>query len=582
MRTHSGSLRIMKHWGNLAVLICVLQVVYRAMGADTTKPTVAISQPANGASLSGSFNVSVTASDSGGIASVSLKVDGATVATSQTGSPYNFSVAGDQLFSGTHTLLAVATDNSGNATRSSVVTVTVTEPQLYSLGTGPFVAENLGTVISANTQEKQIMFRLPSNNELHLLMYYDVDDIANNPLQILDANLTRGTARLTDAVPGRPGPVGSVLHSNGKIYLGSANPGYLFEYDPNTGATNLVAQLHPAQRRDTQMMEVSDNGWVCIGEFNPFGGGSVERYNPSTKAFEDLGVMDAAFVGSQFSYSLGGDSRYVFVGLGQVPWYLAVYDTQTKAKTLYWKSENDTYGEVMHANAGGWYYRRATTSGDRWYQFVNGAPVEISASAVPAHHVLWSDTGNVVMDNSLFPSSFNIEVNLDKTYPDNSGNFAVISWRTVGASTWQSLQVNGFRLQPINTKRLYAWDSSHLFGFADFYGPVFTYDTVGRSALSLGRPQYSLYDGLLEQGNVYLSGYSSATLVYNPAKSWSLTSSTTNQLSASINPRKFSADFGKYHYYSTFGCDGLVYIGGFHIRDSDGGELGWIDPLTGG
>src|SRR5262249_13956822 len=154
-----------------------------------------------------------------------------------------------------------------------------------------------------------------------------------------------------------------------------------------------------------------------------------------------------------------------------------------------------------------------------------------------------------------FPSKFGIEVDLDAAFPDNTKNRATIRWRKGGTTTWQVANVNGFRLQPVNIKRLYPWEGTKLFGFADFYGPIFSYDLSTSNTVILGRTQISLYDGLFANGNIYLSGYPAATLQYDPSKAWTLSGSRSG---TPPNPHQLPVGFGKYHYYSAFGADGFV------------------------
>jgi len=98
--------------------------------SDTTPPTVGISSPASGATVSASFTVTGTASDNVSVASVQVSLDGGTYqAASGTASwSYGFS----SLAAGSHTITAKATDTSGNAATTSVsvtvATSTATPP----------------------------------------------------------------------------------------------------------------------------------------------------------------------------------------------------------------------------------------------------------------------------------------------------------------------------------------------------------------------------------------------------------------------------------------------------------------------
>ena len=75
---------------------------------DTTPPTVSITAPAAGATLSGSTTVTGTAADNVGVVGVQFKVDGQAIGTEDTTAPYSVGWDTTQLINGTHTLTAVA------------------------------------------------------------------------------------------------------------------------------------------------------------------------------------------------------------------------------------------------------------------------------------------------------------------------------------------------------------------------------------------------------------------------------------------------------------------------------------------
>ncbi|MGH9857884.1 MAG: Ig-like domain-containing protein, partial [Acidobacteriota bacterium] len=97
-----------------------------------TPPTVQLSAPAAGATLSGTQTVSANAQDAAGVASVQFKLDGANLGAPDTTAPYSVSWDTTTVVNGTHTLSAVATNTSGLSTASSSVSVnaqnTVTPP----------------------------------------------------------------------------------------------------------------------------------------------------------------------------------------------------------------------------------------------------------------------------------------------------------------------------------------------------------------------------------------------------------------------------------------------------------------------
>src|SRR5438445_6448393 len=93
--------------------------------ADTTPPTVSISSPVNGVTVSGTITVTANASDNVGVASVQFLLDGANLGSLDTTSPYSVSWNTTAASNASHTLKAIAKDAAGNSTTSAGVTVTV-------------------------------------------------------------------------------------------------------------------------------------------------------------------------------------------------------------------------------------------------------------------------------------------------------------------------------------------------------------------------------------------------------------------------------------------------------------------------
>ena len=97
----------------------------RSLGGDTTPPTVSLTAPASGATVSGTVTLKATAADNNGVAGVQFKLDGANLGAEDTTAPYSVSWNTTTATNGTHTLTAVARDAAGNTTTSAAVTVTV-------------------------------------------------------------------------------------------------------------------------------------------------------------------------------------------------------------------------------------------------------------------------------------------------------------------------------------------------------------------------------------------------------------------------------------------------------------------------
>ncbi|HET9674929.1 MAG TPA: LamG-like jellyroll fold domain-containing protein [Gaiellaceae bacterium] len=88
-------------------------------------PTVSVTAPAGGATVSGTITVTANASDDVQVSGVQFRVDGANLGAEDTSPPYSASWATTGVANGSHTLTAVARDSAGQTTTSAAVTVTV-------------------------------------------------------------------------------------------------------------------------------------------------------------------------------------------------------------------------------------------------------------------------------------------------------------------------------------------------------------------------------------------------------------------------------------------------------------------------
>ncbi len=93
--------------------------------ADTTAPTVSVTSPASGATVSGTTTVAATATDNVAVAGVQFKLDGANLGSEVTSAPYTLAWDTRTASAGPHTLTAVARDAAGNQTTSASVPITV-------------------------------------------------------------------------------------------------------------------------------------------------------------------------------------------------------------------------------------------------------------------------------------------------------------------------------------------------------------------------------------------------------------------------------------------------------------------------
>jgi hypothetical protein len=92
---------------------------------DTTPPTVGMTAPANGATVSGAVQVTANAADDVGVSGVQFKLDGQNLGGEDTSPPYTASWNTAQVANGNHELTAVARDAVGNNATATKVTVNV-------------------------------------------------------------------------------------------------------------------------------------------------------------------------------------------------------------------------------------------------------------------------------------------------------------------------------------------------------------------------------------------------------------------------------------------------------------------------
>jgi hypothetical protein len=147
---------------------------YGSSSSDNTAPTVSITSPASGATVSNTITVSANASDNVGVMSVQFTWDGANLGSALTSAPYSISVNTITGTNGPHTLTAVARDAAGNQTTSTVVIVQVknlvnTAPNLSSIAnqtaiTGSMIGPLNFTVSDVETSAAGLSVTASSSN----------------------------------------------------------------------------------------------------------------------------------------------------------------------------------------------------------------------------------------------------------------------------------------------------------------------------------------------------------------------------------------------------------------------------------
>jgi hypothetical protein len=103
-----------------------VQLLYARVGkADLVAPTLAITSPADGATVEPGFSVEATASDDVGVTMTTFSIDGQPAGMDATAGPYTFPTD-PALAEGPHTLRVEATDGHNTQAQSITVIVAVT------------------------------------------------------------------------------------------------------------------------------------------------------------------------------------------------------------------------------------------------------------------------------------------------------------------------------------------------------------------------------------------------------------------------------------------------------------------------
>lgn len=465
----------------------------------------------------------------------------------------------------------------------------------------PYAVESLSDHIFSAKIAHQVVAKDPVSGEDHILIGY----VTDGPFQLVDINPMRGSVRQVEAMTSFSFLWNSfALHPSGKYYIASYDPGYLYEYDLQTGIGRIIRGMAD---KGGMCLTVGDDGKLYIGGSIK---GYLERYDPATGVWDNFGVLDDPGPPYyRFAYTVGADSRYVYVAVGKIPWYLVVYDTETGSTQTFWKDSALSNLSVVKGKTGGWY---ANASGLGWFSLSGGQPVPIQTA--PA---VISDTmrGGVCRDETFAACDLPWEIDLARATPSAASvdpTTAEIAWTRIGAWSFaprlrfiddpsgtpaiegpsgtpvpgedtssSSVKFN-IRLVAKEVKQLVQGPGDKVFGLTDFYGPLFRFPNDSEASFELlGANQRSNYDALYlpERDRWYIVGYPAALLEYDPNAPWTLIAGR-DPADTTLNPHQPVTGFGKYHHYLARGSDGLVYVGVHQEREAVGGEIGWFDPVA--
>lgn len=153
---------------------------------DTTAPSVSLTSPASGATLSGTAAVSATASDNIGVTKVEFYA-GSTLLGATNISPYSYSWNTSTMANGSYSITAKAYDAAGNVTTSSAAAV-----QLSNSTVTPPPPTAAGSIWSATTVPGLVDAGADSSVELGVKFRSDVSGYING-IRFYKASTNTGT-----------------------------------------------------------------------------------------------------------------------------------------------------------------------------------------------------------------------------------------------------------------------------------------------------------------------------------------------------------------------------------------------------
>jgi peptidoglycan/xylan/chitin deacetylase (PgdA/CDA1 family) len=175
--------------------------------SNPTAPTVAITAPTNGATVSGGQTVTANAADAVSVTSVQFKLDGTDLGAADTQAPYTATWDTTTAVNGSHTLTAVATNKSGLTTTATNVTVTVNN-QVVTPPTPP-VTPPAGDNLIANPSVETANGALPASwlsdgwgTNTRAFSYENTGHTGNRSVKTTISSYTNGDAKwYFNAVP---------------------------------------------------------------------------------------------------------------------------------------------------------------------------------------------------------------------------------------------------------------------------------------------------------------------------------------------------------------------------------------------
>ena len=161
---------------------------------DPTPPTVSLTSPLLGATVSDTISVTANASDNIGVIGVQFKLDGSNLGFEDTIAPYSVSWNSTTVANGSHTLAATARDAAGN-TNTASITVTVSN---IVIDTTPPIIANIQSIASSTSATISFTTNEPATTAI---VVSTNPGLFPNPLISASPPTTSHTFTLTSLLP---------------------------------------------------------------------------------------------------------------------------------------------------------------------------------------------------------------------------------------------------------------------------------------------------------------------------------------------------------------------------------------------
>ena len=263
--------------------------------SDISSPSVSFTSPASGATVSSTVSVAASASDNVGVVGVQFKLDGTSLGSEDTTSPYSVSWNTTNSSNAQHTLTAVARDAAGNSTNTSR-TVSVSNGS-GSAGSGPtltWAPPSLSNPITINVTNanKQLFLDTAKDYRLNI-----TEKLTGNPglyingghnVVVIGGHVEMPTAG-TSSYWDRTGV--KVLNSTGVVHLeGLLIDGAYLADGIVTGAPSATLQIENV--RVEYVHATADEHPDCLQTQAGLGGLHIDRFSCSTE-LQGLFLSDA-------------------------------------------------------------------------------------------------------------------------------------------------------------------------------------------------------------------------------------------------------------------------------------------------